>query len=179
MNICFFSTTKPMARAMAAFLRFMILRESSGAWIQLSNFMKTEMRMLYCDAMRGILSLIWKRFFPLPSAGHLFKFSDTTFLSSSRCAAHTLKSESSAACITLIDASFHTPYRFHRLRYKLAPVGAHEVTLGELQQFVMPEQQLSSGAALENTSLLEVAAAPVVSANSGAAVSSTISFKAP
>jgi hypothetical protein len=110
---------------------------------------------------------------------HQLKFSDTLFSLCCRFAARTRKSES---CIFIVSNSSttagHTLFRFHRLRYKLAPVGVQEVTLGDLQQFVMPEQQLSSGVGVKNTAS-SVFDAINVSSSSGVVVSSTISFKAP
>ncbi len=80
--------------------------------------------------------------------------------------------------LNLLTTDAHPPFRFHRLRYKLAPVGVREVTLSDLQQFVMPEQQLPSGIGVENIASSDLDA-PDVSSSSGVVVSSTISFKAP
>ncbi len=77
-----------------------------------------------------------------------------------------------------MTSASHTQIRFHRLRYKLAPVAVKEVSLGELQHFVMPDHQLSSGEAVGNT-VLSVVEAPAVSASFDAGISSKISFKAP
>jgi glycogen synthase len=57
-----FSTTKPTAKATAAFSRCMTLLGLNGAWTRPFNFMKTKMRTPLCDAMHGILSLTLRRF---------------------------------------------------------------------------------------------------------------------
>lgn len=67
--------------------------------------------------------------------------------------------------------------RFHRLRYKLAPVGTAEVSLGELQQIVMPEQ--TSTVPVPAGAAVTVSAAPSVVTDTDSALSSSISFKAP
>jgi hypothetical protein len=79
-------------------------------------------------------------------------------------------------------------FRFHRLRYKLSPVGALEVSLGELQQIVMPEQissvagsgspDIAIGAAPATVSDISIGAAASIVSDAGSAISSTITFRA-
>ncbi len=105
---------------------------------------------------------------------------DAIFSLCFRFAARTRKSESSVFIVlNSLTTDAHPPFRFHWLRYKLAPVGVREVALSDLQQFVMPEQQLSSGVGVQNIASSVLDAPDVSSSSGGVVVASTISFKAP
>jgi hypothetical protein len=93
----------------------------------------------------------------------------------SRCAAPIRKSESGHMRVSAVIVScFNRMSRFHRLRYKLSPVGAHEVTLGELQQIVMPEQATPTVGSVSTLNAI-----PAIPSDLDSANSSTILFKAP
>jgi hypothetical protein len=82
-----------------------------------------------------------------------------------------------ARCATRPASGVNNACRFHRLRYKLAPVGALEVSLGELQQMVVPEQ--ASREAGSGSRAVTVGAASAIPSDVGSDIFSTISFKAP